>query len=528
MSALALEVQLRQHVSVLPQLVMRSELLGLTSDELETRVSDELESNPALELDERALRRRVKLLGDYSRLQDVRVAGAVDVPSIDERLGWSVAESVTQERSLRDDLLWQLSLQPERRRHSICAYLIHSIAPNGYLTTTVEDVADELEVPLQNVERALEILQGLSPTGVGARDLRECLLLQLSAADPKTVPPGTEEFLRDHLQAALQGRDKTAKRLCLSIEQVDAILEFVRRRLCPYPGLAFRVNDPRAGSAPARPDVILRREVIDAAGNTRLVIEVPESLSHGLRINAAYSELEARMRRRRTATSFPGPTSTATSPPRPLSTSGEGETATASYPLGPASAGPCPLPRREGGERRTAAADGGRCRARLTEGRREIAEQVRDARRFIDNLQRRYDVLRIVTEAIVAAQMEFIERGPEYLTPLDKKAIAAQTGLHESTVCRATRGKLVQMPDGIVVPFAIFFDDALPIRCLVRYIIEREDPQRPLSDDEIAARLCEGGHSIARRTVAKYRAELGIETAGQRKRTTPAPQPDCR
>jgi RNA polymerase sigma-54 factor len=509
MSALALEVQLRQHVSVLPQLVMRSELLGLTSDELETRVSDELESNPALELDERALRRRVKLLGDYSRLQDVRVAGAVDVPSIDERLGWSVAESVTQERSLRDDLLWQLSLQPERRRHSICAYLIHSIAPNGYLTTTVEDVADELEVPLQDVERALEILQGLSPTGVGARDLRECLLLQLSAADPKTVPPGTEEFLRDHLQAALQGRDKTAKRLCLSIEQVDAILEFVRRRLCPYPGLAFRVNDPRAGSAPARPDVILRREVIDAAGNTRLVIEVPESLSHGLRINAAYSELEARMRR---GVSRLDPTSTAPHPPAPSLRGGEGERETASYP-------PAPLPRREGGERRTTTANG---------ERREIAEQVRDARRFIDNLQRRYDVLRIVTEAIVAAQMEFIERGPEYLTPLDKKAIAAQTGLHESTVCRATRGKLVQMPDGIVVPFAIFFDDALPIRCLVRYIIEREDPQRPLSDDEIAARLCEGGHSIARRTVAKYRAELGIETAGQRKRTTPAPQPDCR
>jgi RNA polymerase sigma-54 factor len=184
-------------------------------------------------------------------------------------------------------------------------------------------------------------------------------------------------------------------------------------------------------------------------------VVVPESAAHALRINAAYAALDARAR--------------------------------------------------DGGARRR--------------GVRGTLELVREARQFIASLQRRYEVLRLVGEAVAAAQAEFVEKGPEYLRPLDKKAIAAQVRLHESTVCRATRGKFVQMPDGMVVSFDVFFDDALPLKCLVKYIIQREDKAQPVSDDVIAARLRAAGHVIARRTVAKYRAEMGIGARGERRLT---------
>ena len=321
----------------------------------------------------------------------------------------------------------------------------------------MEEVARELELAQEDVQRALRIVQGLAPTGVGARDLRECLLLQLRACDPGLVPPGAEVFISEHLPAAMRGREKAARTAKLGLEQVDAILVFMRRYLSPYPGLAYQGEGEEGGAV--RPDVILRWQENPHTRQRTVQVEVPESAAHALRINAAYAALDARAR--------------------------------------------------DGGVRRTNV--------------RETIELVREARQFIANLQRRYEVLRVVGEAVAAAQAEFVEKGPEYLLPLDKKAIAAQVMLHESTVCRATRGKFAQLPDGMVVSFDVFFDDALPLKCLVKYIIQREDQAQPVSDDEVAARLRAAGHVIARRTVAKYRAEMRIGAKGERKRNGERP-----
>jgi len=452
MPALAAEVQLRQHVSVLPQVILQSEVLGLSGDEVEARVREELDRNPALELDERKARRPVRLVGDYARLP----ALGADA-DFGDRLGWTAAQSVTDRRSLRDGLLAQLGLQPYPDYHSLAAYLIHNTAPTGYLEVSVEEVARELELAQEDVQRALRIVQGLAPTGVGARDLRECLLLQLRACDPGLVPPGAEVFISEHLPAAMRGREKAARTAKLGLEQVDAILVFMRRYLSPYPGLAYQGEGEEGGAV--RPDVILRWQENPHTRQRTVQVEVPESAAHALRINAAYAALDARAR--------------------------------------------------DGGVRRTNV--------------RETIELVREARQFIANLQRRYEVLRVVGEAVAAAQAEFVEKGPEYLLPLDKKAIAAQVMLHESTVCRATRGKFAQLPDGMVVSFDVFFDDALPLKCLVKYIIQREDQAQPVSDDEVAARLRAAGHVIARRTVAKYRAEMRIGAKGERKRNGERP-----
>ena len=102
------------------------------------------------------------------------------------------------------------------------------------------------------------------------------------------------------------------------------------------------------------------------------------------------------------------------------------------------------------------------------------------------------------------------------LRPLTKKQIASQTGMHESTVSRATRGKHVMIPTGVLLPFDIFFEDALPIKALIARIIQQEDPDTPLADHELMDILAQRGYKLARRTVTKYRRQMGILSSRQR------------
>ncbi len=102
------------------------------------------------------------------------------------------------------------------------------------------------------------------------------------------------------------------------------------------------------------------------------------------------------------------------------------------------------------------------------------------------------------------------------LQPLNKKEIAAETGLHESTVSRATRGKYVMMPDGALLPFAVFFEDALPTKALIAQIIKQEDTEEPLTDKQLEEMLSEEGYQLARRTVTKYRKQMGIPSSRRR------------
>lgn len=143
---------------------------------------------------------------------------------------------------------------------------------------------------------------------------------------------------------------------------------------------------------------------------------------------------------------------------------------------------------------------------------------VADARETIANLTHRHQVIGQVAAAVVAEQQEYLTRGPAGLKPFSKKELAQKLGLHESTVCRATRGKTVMLPDGEVVPLDLFFEDNLPAKVTLAQIVRREDPRRPLRDHELVALMQERGYPVARRTISKYRAAPGIPPAAERKR----------
>jgi RNA polymerase sigma-54 factor len=128
-------------------------------------------------------------------------------------------------------------------------------------------------------------------------------------------------------------------------------------------------------------------------------------------------------------------------------------------------------------------------------------------------------MLKLVTEAIVAGQRDFFDHGRQALVPLTRKEIAGTVGVHESTVSRITAGKFVQLPNRQVVPYDFFFDGSLSAKSVLQSLIEREVPQHPLSDAALAERLEAAGYPLARRTVAKYRDQLGIPPVCQRRGT---------
>jgi len=140
--------------------------------------------------------------------------------------------------------------------------------------------------------------------------------------------------------------------------------------------------------------------------------------------------------------------------------------------------------------------------------RKHISQYVSRTKLFISNIKQRRETLTKIAKALVDHQREFLTQGVRHLRPLTRAQIAEVTSLHESTVSRATAGKYVMLPNRQVVPFSDFFTASLSVKDVIKEIIEREG--KPMADREIVSRLRDNGIRIARRTVAKYRSQLGI------------------
>jgi RNA polymerase sigma-54 factor len=149
-----------------------------------------------------------------------------------------------------------------------------------------------------------------------------------------------------------------------------------------------------------------------------------------------------------------------------------------------------------------------------TSERQHVCEQVARADDLLARLEERSTVLGRVARCAVERQRGFLRDGPAAHVPLTRAEVARELGMHESMVSRAVNGKHVQLPDGRLVPMAELFGTARSAQELLRAVVAAE--ARPLSDDQLADRLGAGGHVVARRTVAKYRARLGIPPAALR------------
>jgi RNA polymerase sigma-54 factor len=138
-----------------------------------------------------------------------------------------------------------------------------------------------------------------------------------------------------------------------------------------------------------------------------------------------------------------------------------------------------------------------------------------EARLFIASLQQRWATLRRIGEYLTRYQADFLAHGPRHLQPLTRAAISAALGLHESTVSRAIRDKVVQMPDGHLLLLADFFDGSLAVKTALRELLTADG--QTMSDRELAQALERQGLLLARRTVAKYREQLSIPISHRRR-----------
>jgi RNA polymerase sigma-54 factor len=501
-------------VTISAKLIASIKILQYSAEELEQSIAWEVEQNPALEVEEQAqcgrcgsllaagglcpscdaaspqqteaalrqLQRSLLGSGEPSgeeeyRGQDLSGAGPAE-------RGYDPLELVRSAASLEEMLLRQLAVLLPRSEQAIAEYLVGNLTPQGYLGVSVAETASVLGVEVARVEAVLGMLQSLDPPGIGARDLRECLLLQLARLEPVgRVPPLARPLVERELDELGEHHfAQIAHRLGSTLAQVKAAWRYIRANLYPYPGHAFESDAvPGLGvgcgeqRVLVRPDVVIRRR--EAGG---FEAEVVERRRYRLTLNALYLALYQQGKSSASATS-----STQTS----SSTSSASSSACAA-PVPVGGAGGYPI---------------------LSEPERQhVRQYAARARFFMECVTQRWDTLLTITQALIHQQQDFLEQGVRGLKPLTRGELAAEVGLHESTVSRATANKYVLLPSGRTVPFDDFFDGSLAAKDALREVIQREDGAKPYSDEELARRLGEQGLPLARRTVAKYREALGI------------------
>lgn len=426
---LSVDARLQQTVS--PQLILQSQILELATDDLRERIEAELHENPALEM-----------------LDDIHVLPAPVAPLSGGSGAAEAIERLRAPRRLADDLRLQLAPVPGARR-GLCEYLVECLDERGFLNADLTDVAAQLRVPLAEAQQALAALQSLEPAGVGARDIRECLLIQLHRLPPRGVPPHAADFIAAFLGHAGAGTRRTrasavqvAETMGLSRRQLTTIVEFIGRHLHMWPADCFAAESDGVGD---------QRAVLPDAAVTwdegELRVRIVQSWGRNLRVGEAWSRLDREMRQ---TEHLSGPDT------------------------------------------------------------ERVAERIRRARTFIDCLNRREVMLKRITDAVVDRQREFFVHGRQALVPLTRKEIARLLRVHECTVSRATAGKFVQLPNMQLVPYDFFFDASVSAKSVLQSFIAREAPHQPLSDAALAARLQAAGYPLARRTVGKYRDQLGI------------------
>lgn len=473
------QVQTQTQVQTLsPQQVLEAKLLEMSTVELEEHVRAELADNPALEdlPQEYTAPQDESLEGQEDRSQDDAPYDAWTGESDDDtdggqysgRSGEMMPEiPIADSLSFYDLLTGQLAEQDlDERQRRIADYLIGSIDGDGFLDKDLQAVSDDLafyhnlDAGIEEIKSVLEIIQEFDPAGIGARDLQECLLLQLKR---KPDGPGIglqKKIISEMFDEFTHKRwERIAQRLGLDERTTQGLIEELVR-LNPRPGSALGEVMGHSRQAVV-PDFVL--ECYDD--------EIHFSLNSGnipqLRVSQEYIDM--------------------------LEVQSKGS----------------------GSSQRSAAV--------------YLKRKLEAAKGFIEAIRQRHHTMTRTMQAIVDMQRQFFLEGDEtLLKPMILKDIAQKTGLDISTVSRVTSGKYVQTPYG-TFPLKWFFTDGVVgkdgqevsvkrIHQLLRQFTENEDPQSPLSDGELAQMLKDRGFSLARRTIAKYRDQIGIPVARLRKR----------
>ncbi len=358
-------------------------------------------------------------------------------------------DSIVGNETLQSHLLEQLQTSHlDAAERKIAELIIGNIDDLGFLQASVEEMAQNTGLPEEQIQEVLELIQTFHPVGVGARDLKDCLLIQLRRLGKEA---GMEyRIVSQHLDDLGKRRfPEIARRIGSTVEQVQKCANLIAT-LDPKPGQLF-TPDPNNYVVP---DVTV--EKIDGEWQVSLN---GDQIPH-LRISNTYKDLMSRDEN-------------------------------------------------------------------PSEVRDYIRDKIRSGKFLIKSIHQRQQTISNISHEIVERQRDFFENGPTALHPMTMVQIAEVVGVHETTVSRAISGKYMLTPWG-VYEMKYFFTPGYQtadgetmsntsVKNAISELVRDEDTHSPLSDKEIVDILTERGIPIARRTVAKYRAELGILPSNMRK-----------
>jgi len=483
-----IQIQSQQQLQTLsPQQILVVKLLELPTVELEDRIHSEVLENPALEegpVSENSDEMEGEIssdedsgggesaedlmLGDYSNddeIPDYKVRSDVertssraeDIPFSDAVSFYDILKEQLGERDLSSHM------------RDLVEYLIGSIDNDGLLRKDLSNIEDELlfnynvQTNQKELAQALRILQDFDPAGIGARNLQECLLLQIDRKEDSPVKKIEqriiikcyEDFTRKHWDKIIQKLNITQKDF---EEAKDELIH-----LNPRPGSSL-------GEVTGRNfQQIVPDFIVETMDDGSIIMNLNDYHVPELHLNRIFTDMLEEHTKNKANQS-----------------------------------------------------------KESREAMQFVKQKLDAAQGFIDAIKQRQHTLTVTMQAIIGLQRSFFEEGDEtLLRPMILKDVAERTDLDISTISRVSNSKYVQTNYGIY-SLKFFFSDGYTkedgeelsvreIRMALKDCINKEDKSRPLTDDELAAKLKEKGFPIARRTVAKYREQLGIPVSRLRK-----------
>ena len=462
-------LELKQTQKLSPLQIQTIKLIELPIQELEQRIRKELEENPVLdenlpsEKEEDEAPREVSL-SEYK--EDDSIPGyrlRADNYSKDERPQYntfSVKESFTQ--SLQEQLGYRSLTE---HQYAVASFLIGSLDDDGYLRRSIDSIVDDLsfranvETDEEEVLEMLKVIQEFEPSGVGARDLRECLLLQIRNCRKTPEIENAKKILTNHFtEFTNKHYQKIMNRMGLSEQELKAAMAKILK-LNPSPG--GQIDDSYNDQAQQIiPDFLL--EYIDG----QLKLSMPRFSIPELKVNRKYADIlmeaaNSSEREKKEAATF-------------------------------------------------------------------VKKKLDSAKWFVEAIKQRHNTLSSTMQAIVDYQREYFVDGDETnLKPMVLKDIAEKTGFDISTISRVVNSKYIETHFGIY-SLKYFFSEGLEnqdgeevstreLKKALQECVDTEDKHKPLTDDELVEKMTAKGYKVARRTIAKYRDQLGIPKARLRK-----------
>lgn len=438
-----LNLKQEQKLIMTPELRQAIELLQLNTIELREYLDQELEENPLLELESKDEEI------DWAEYFKSQRPVSTEYNRDNEEIENTFENILSEPTSKLEEISFQINTQGETEEEiKIANTLIRCLDENGYLPFELEDLVKASDYNLEEIKSGLKLLQNIEPKGIGAKNLKETLLLQIE--EDYDYYEEAKEIIENHMEdIAFMRIGKISKALNTKIGIVNGIINYIKN-LNPRPGKGLISNMEDVEY------VLPDAEIKEVDGEFKVFLR--EESSPRLRINNQYKD---------------------------LITKGEDKKA-AEY----------------------------------------VNERMKRAVWVIRSIEQRKETIRNILESIVKYQEEFFRHGKFHLKPLVMKEVADDIKMHESTVSRASTDKYVQTPYG-VFKIKYFFTTGLSssdgevsrdsIQILIQDMVDSEDKTKPLSDQKISNKLFESGIKISRRTVAKYRDELGILSSNLRR-----------